>query len=95
MTLKNTLSDLNNHLFEQLERLNDEELQGDELAEEIKRSKSIETVAKQIINNGRLVLDSQKFIDERLDVENNVPEMLSNGKEKRWLHKTPTPIHCW
>lgn len=76
--MRNNLTDLNNHLFEQIERLNDEELQGEALKEEINRSKAIENVAKQIINNGRLVLDSQKFVDERINVDNNVPSMLDN-----------------
>lgn len=76
--MKNSLTDLNNHLFEQLERLNDEELKGEELKEEITRSKTIESVAKQIINNGRLVLDSQMFIDDRLNVDNELPDMLDN-----------------
>lgn len=76
--MRNSLTDLNNHLFEQLERLNDEELKGEELKEEITRSKTIENVAKQIINNGRLVLDSQRFIDDRLNVDNDLPDMLDN-----------------
>lgn len=76
--MRNGLTDLNNHLFEQLERLNDDELKGEALKEEITRSKSIEDVAKQIINNGRLVLDSQKFIDDRLNVDKELPDMLDN-----------------
>lgn len=80
--MRNKLTDLNNHLFEQLERLNDDGLTNKELKDEIERSKAIETVAKQIINNGRLVLDTQKFIDNRMDIDNHMPNMLENGTEK-------------
>jgi hypothetical protein len=60
MKMKNKLTDLNNHLFAEMERLGDEELVGKELLEEIARAKSITEVASQIINNGRLVLDASK-----------------------------------
>ena len=36
--MKNTLGDLNNILFEELERLNDDDLKGDELQQEMNRS---------------------------------------------------------
>lgn len=62
--MKNTLADLNNHLFEQLERLNDEELTGEELEREIQRSKSITNVAKTIIENGALAFQVKKHADE-------------------------------
>ena len=64
--MKNKLTDLNNHLFEQLERLNDDDLKGDALAEEINRSKAITGVAAQIIGNAKLALDAQLAIDDRL-----------------------------
>ena len=53
--MKNTLSDLNNHLFAQLERLGDEDLKGENLEEEIKRAETITKVSSQIIANGALV----------------------------------------
>lgn len=77
--MRNTLGDLNNHLFAQLERLGDEEISGDQLAEEVNRAKSVTEVAKEVINNGRLVLDAQKLIDNNLDADKELPRML-NGK---------------
>jgi len=74
--VKNTLIDLNNHLFAQLERLSDEELKGEALSEEIDRAKSIAVIAKTIIDNGSLVLDAKKFRDNRMDIDNNLPKML-------------------
>ena len=74
--MKNTLIDLNNHLFAQLERLSDEELKGEALSEEIDRAKSIAVIAKTIIDNGSLVLDAKKFRDNRIDIDNNLPKML-------------------
>ena len=62
--MKNKLSDLNNHLFEQLERLNDDDLKGDDLTREISRAQAMCTVAGQIISTGRLVLDVAKAADE-------------------------------
>jgi hypothetical protein len=74
--MRNTMGDLNNHLFAQLERLGDEELTGEKLVEEINRAKSITGVASQIISNGSLVLDAIKLQDDRLNADVLVPKML-------------------
>lgn len=63
---KNTLSDLNNHLFAQLERLSDEGLSDENLNKEIERSKAISTVAKTIIDNAKTSLEGAKFNYEHL-----------------------------
>ena len=62
--MKNTLADLNNYLFEQIERLNDDELSDEELDREIKRCESVTKVAKTIIDNGTLALQAKKHLDE-------------------------------
>lgn len=74
--MRNTLGDLNNHLFAQLERLSDEDLTGEELEKEIGRTKSITSVASQIIANGTLVLDAKKLADDRMNADVKVPKML-------------------
>lgn len=74
--MKNRLGDLNDHLFAQLERLNDEEMTGEKLNEEINRSKAIANVAQKIIENGQLVLDAKKIVYNSMDADATVPRML-------------------
>lgn len=75
--MKNTLGDLNNHLFAQIERLSDEELTGDKLSEEIDRAKSITSVASQIIANGNLVIRAKELEAETIGRSKTVmPKML-------------------
>lgn len=64
MEMKNTLTDLNNYLFEQMERLQDDSLDEEALEREIKRSEAVNKVAKTIIDNGALALQAKKHLDE-------------------------------
>ena len=75
--MKNTLQDLNNHLFAEIERLSDEDLKGEELTTEISRAKAVSSVASQIIQNGNLVLQACKFQDTKMDADSSVPRMLT------------------
>lgn len=62
--MKNTLTDLNNYMFEQLERLQNDELDDAGLEKEIKRSEAVQKIAKTIIDNGTLALHAKKHLDE-------------------------------
>lgn len=79
--MKNTLVDLNNHLFAELERLSDEDLTSEELEAEISRSKALTGVSSQIIQNGKLMLDAIKFQDDRMSLDTVVPRMLTGDKD--------------
>ena len=79
--MKNTLSDLNNHLFAALERINDEDLQGEELEKEIERNEAITKVAGAMISNATLQFKVLEHMDEYgYNRDQKVPEMLGAGK---------------
>lgn len=76
---KNKLLDLNNHLFEALERINDDELQGEKLQEEMARAKTITQIGNTIISNASLALEAKKYKDE-FGRGATLPLMIENGK---------------
>lgn len=65
--MKNKLTDLNNHLFAQLERLSDEELDAEQIAVEVKRGDAIVAVADQIVRNADLQLKAVKILADHGD----------------------------
>lgn len=74
--MKNTLGDLNNHLFAEIERLGDESTVGEALEEEIQRAKAITAISSQVIKNANLILDAAKFRDDKLSADDDLPELL-------------------
>lgn len=62
--MKNTLGDLNNYLFESLERLMDDSLTPEEMEREITRSKAVTAVAETVVHNGELQLKAMRYVDE-------------------------------
>jgi hypothetical protein len=72
---RNTLGDLNNHLFAQLERLGEEDLKDENLQEEINRARAITGLASQIIANGTLVLKGRHLqLEYGVESESGKPE---------------------
>ena len=84
--MKNKLADLNNHLFTQLERINDEDISTEDLDKEIKRADAIAKVATQIIESSNLSLRAASLVAE---YGGNLDQMVSmlgvqpaNGKKQ-------------
>lgn len=75
--MNNTLTSLNNYLFEQIERLNDDELDDAQFEKELQRSKAITDVADKVISNAKLQLDAIKTANEYgFDTGEKLPTML-------------------
>lgn len=74
--MKNKLTDLNDHLFAEIERLGDEDLKGEELQKEIERARAITAVSSQIIQNGALALKVEQFKYDAMGTEAVMPLFL-------------------
>jgi hypothetical protein len=77
--MKNKLSDLNDHLFLQLERLGDESLKGEDLEQELDRARGITVISQQIIQNADLVLKAEKMKREGLIDKEVTGRLLNHG----------------
>jgi hypothetical protein len=62
--MKNKLTDLNDHLFAQLERLSDESLTPEEIAKEVTRAEAIVGVADCIVANAGIQLKAVQLAVE-------------------------------
>lgn len=78
--MKNNLTDLNNYLFESIERLTDDSLTDEELQKEIRRAEAVKDVAATIIDNGRLALQVKKHLDEYGEGDNVCLPLLEAKK---------------
>lgn len=74
---RNKIEDLNNHLFAQLERLDDPEL---DLDKEIQKAKAVSAVASQIINANRITIDAMKLVASGNVGLTDMPESLGLKK---------------
>lgn len=77
---RNTMLDLNDHLFEQMERLNEDNLTDKELAKECKRTKAMALLAGRIIDNAAVALKAERLKLEYGNREVDLPAMLEHKK---------------
>jgi len=72
--------DLNNALLDQLARLNNPEVKGEDLESEMMRAHAMTEVSKEIISNGRLVLAAEQH---RMNYQGHykLPKLLETKAE--------------
>lgn len=78
--MKNTISDLNNYLFEELERITDDTLTDEQREKAIGRAEAVTNVADKIIRNADLALKAAKLAADTGLPAKELPEMLGTSK---------------
>lgn len=58
---RNKLTDLNDHLFQMIEDISDDQLTGDMLKEKLDKAKALASLAQQITNSSKLILDANRL----------------------------------
>jgi len=92
LKMTNKLTDLNDHLFKQLDRLNNNDLKGEELQQEINRSVAITGVAKEVVSNASLQLNALKLKAEHQGLKaGDMPVLLigtaKNERSRNRIHQ--------
>ncbi len=102
--MKNTLTDLNNYLFETIERLMDDDLTEEQVQKEIMRSQAVTAIAETIIRNGELALKTIKHLNEygiETPKEKLPPMLEATGSAKELFYsltgswRTPSRAACF
>lgn len=79
--MSSNLSDLNNHLFNQLERLADKDLDADALENEVKRADAIVDLSDQVLRIADTSLKAAKlFAEHGQAVLPHLPQIGSSSK---------------
>ena len=85
--MKNNQNDLNNYLFEALERLLDDDMTEEQMRKEIARAQAVTAVAEAVIHNGELALKTMHHLNEmgygankKTEALAPVPKMLEVGE---------------
>ena len=76
----NNLNSLNSKLFEQLDRLTNNNLSGDKLQEELERTDAIVDISRTIIRNADLMLKAMVAKDEKLGSYAKLPALLDSNE---------------
>ena len=76
----NNLNSLNNKLFEQLDRLTNNNLNGDKLREELERTDAIVDISRTIISKADLMLKAMVAKDEKLGSYAKLPALLDSNE---------------
>lgn len=80
--MQNNLSDLNNHLFAQLELLGSGELSNEELEAEIKKSKAMTSISAQILKIADVQLKAIKMAENCGLLNEEMPALLETKDSK-------------
>lgn len=77
--MANTITDLNEYLFAQLDAITNTDLAGEALDDELKRTKGVVSIASTILHSGELALETVKQLNEYGYDDVNVPQLLLLG----------------
>lgn len=78
--MKRSLVDLNEYLFDELDRLSNEDLTGEELSLEVNRSNAITRIAERVIASADISMRALKMKNDAMDASFKLPRLLDGGE---------------